>query len=52
MPMKYLAKLLFPRLQPTQRAYQMKTVIAAVLIAVVFSGILMGLVFWKNSSFK
>ena len=52
MPMNYLGKLLFPRLQSEQRWYQMKTVIAAVLIAVVFSGVLMGLVFWKNSTFK
>jgi hypothetical protein len=52
MPIKYLGKLLFPRLQPEQRWYQMKTVIAAVLIAVVFAGVLMGLVFWKNSTFK
>jgi hypothetical protein len=51
MPMKYLGKLLFPRLQPTQRWYQIKTIIAAVLIAIVFSGVMMGLVFWRNASF-
>ncbi len=52
MPINFLGKLLFPRLQPTQRQYQMKTIIAAVLIAVVFSGVLMGVIFWKNASFK
>jgi hypothetical protein len=51
MPMNYFGKLLFPRLQPTQRWYQIKTIIAAILIAVVCSGILMGLMFWKNASF-
>jgi len=51
MPMKYLGKLLFPRLQPTQRWYQIKTIIAAVLIAIVFSGVMRGLVFWRNASF-
>jgi len=52
MPMKYLGKFLFPRLQPEQRWYQLKTVIAAVLIAIAFSGVLMGLIFWKNSTFR
>jgi len=52
MLINYLGKLLFPRLQPSQRQYQMKTTIAAVLIAVAFSVVLTGLAFWKISSFK
>ena len=52
MPLNFLSKLLFPRLQPTQRWYQLKTIIAAVLIALVLSGVMMGLLYWKNASYK
>jgi hypothetical protein len=52
MPMHFLGKLLFPRLQPSQRWYQLKTIIAAVLIAMVFSGVMMGLLYWKNALYR
>jgi hypothetical protein len=49
MIMKYMGKLLFPRLDPSQRLHQMRMLLLASSIALVFGAILVAVILQKNA---
>jgi hypothetical protein len=49
MPLNFLGKLMFPRLQPWQQKKQAKAVVWAVVFAFVFAAIVVVIMFFENS---
>jgi hypothetical protein len=49
MPDRFLGKVLFPRQQPWQQRRQAKAIIWSLLVALVFAGIVAGIMFAQNS---
>jgi hypothetical protein len=48
MPMKYLSKLLFPRRTTGEQRHLMKQLIAAVVVAIFFAGVIVTIMFLLN----
>jgi hypothetical protein len=48
MPMRYLGKLLFPRRTTGEQRHQMKQLIAAVVVAIIFAGVIVTIMFLLN----
>ena len=49
MPMKFLGKVLFPRLAPWQRKRQTKIIMVAILTAVIFAALVVVIMLFENS---
>jgi len=50
MIMKYMGKLLFPRLHPSQRVHEMKMLLLASCIAVALGVVLVAVILTKNAA--
>jgi hypothetical protein len=50
MIMKYMGKLLFPRLDPSQRQHEVKMLLLATFIAIGFAAILVAIILVKNKA--
>ena len=49
MPLNFLGKVLFPRLEPWQRKRQARAIVWAVLTAIVFAAVVVAVMFLVNS---
>jgi flagellar basal body-associated protein FliL len=49
MPIKFLGKVLFPRLAPWQRKKQTKTILLVVLVALIFAAVIVAIMLFQNS---
>lgn len=49
MPMKYLGRVLFPRMEPWLRERKIKIIIVVLVVAVGFAAIVGGLILFSNS---
>ena len=49
MPNRLLGKVLFPRQQPWQQRRQAKVILWSLLVALLFGGIVVGVMFLQNS---
>jgi hypothetical protein len=49
MPLNFLGKVLFPRLEPWRRKRQAKAIMWAVLTALIFAAVVVGIMFLENS---
>jgi len=49
MPLNFLGKVLFPRLEPWRQKRQTKAILWAVLTAIIFAAVVVGIMFLENS---
>jgi hypothetical protein len=49
MPLNFLGKVLFPRLAPWQQKRQLKTMLAVIVVAVVFAAIVGVIIYFTNA---
>ena len=49
MPLNFFGKVLFPRKSSWRRQQQTKFILAAILVAVIFAGIVSAMMFYANS---
>jgi len=49
MPIKFLGKVLFPRLPEWQRRRQTKSLLVAIAVALLFTAVVVGFMFFQNN---